>query len=126
MIAYPSPITLPFDILYLICQQIYTTHRQQDLAALSVVSRTCNIAATPWLYRSVKLDFSTCRSSSAFSFRNADKLPLLALVRDLSIFGHDPYDSGTTLADLTELICSMPNLQRFGYATATRIRLFAC
>lgn len=115
MAAFPFSVALPFDVLYFICQRIYIAERQQDLAAISLVSRTYNAAATPWLYRSVKLDFSTCRSLFAFGLRHALDFSHKALVRDLFVLGHNPYESHATVADLAELIRSMPNLRHFRY-----------
>ena len=40
---------------------------QESLAALALVSHTCNEVATPWLYRLLKLDFSTRHFISALT-----------------------------------------------------------
>lgn len=106
--AVLSSVALIIDVLHLICQHI-----------------TCNAAATLWLYRSVKLDFSTSHAPSAFSFRNGNDISHHPLVQDVAVLGLDPYSSRPRLAELTESICSMPNLRRFSNATATAVRLFA-
>lgn len=121
MAPFPSIVALPFDILFLICQQIHTAERQQDLAAISLVSRTCNAAATPWLYRSVKLAFSTRRSTSAFSLRSIGKTSYHLLVRDITILGHYPNSSHTTIAELKELVRSLPNLRRFSWKSGSSV-----
>lgn len=69
------------------------------------------IAATPWLYRSIRLDFGS----------SCDQLQYLKsiiglhprLVREIAVQGLDPTMDFTSVERLIEIIPSIPNLELF-------------
>ena len=69
------------------------------------------IAATPWLYRSIRLDFG----SSGDQLQSLKKILGLhpRLVREVAVHGLDPNIDCTNVKRLIEIIPSIPNLERF-------------
>ena len=69
------------------------------------------IAATPWLYRSIGLDFGSSCAHLQYSDRNIELYP--RLVREVAVQGLDPTMDRTSVERLIEIIPTMPNLERF-------------
>ena len=70
-----------------------------------------NMAATPWLYRSIRIDFSS--SWDRLQCLSSNIGPRLRLVRDVTVLGLDPAMDSTSVERLIQIIPAMSNLERF-------------
>lgn len=110
--APSSLVALPFDIIYAINEHAYNAGRQHDLAVLSRVSKLFNEAATPWLYRTVTLDFMKPIDDSK-CLKTLELARHCFRIKELKVIGLFPMADYAPLLDLIELIPWLPNLQRF-------------
>lgn len=55
-------VTMNQDIAFMVCAELYHSGWGRDLVAAAQTSILWNVAATPWLYRSLSLDFDLSKS----------------------------------------------------------------
>ncbi|KAL9075730.1 MAG: hypothetical protein Q9161_001482 [Pseudevernia consocians] len=55
-------VTINQDIAFLVCAELYNSGARPDLVSAAQTSKLWNVAATPWLYRSLTLDFDKSKS----------------------------------------------------------------
>ena len=67
---------------------MYDIGTHKDLASLCLVSKQMKIAATPWLYHSIRLDFGLSCDHLQYLNRNIELYP--RLVQEVAVQGIDP------------------------------------
>ncbi|KAK0513105.1 hypothetical protein JMJ35_004091 [Cladonia borealis] len=114
-----SRVRLNFDLWYCVCRQIYGIGTHKDLASLCLVSKQMKIAATPWLYRSIRLDFGSSCNRPQYLKSILGLHP--KLVREVAVQGLDPTMDRTSVESLIEIIPSIPNLERFHWKASETV-----
>ena len=96
-------------------QQVFARGNRQDLAALCLVSRRVNAAATPWLYRSIILNSTTAKDHLSCFVNNSNAN--LHLVRDFTMQGVDSSTEFTELGKLVDMLPHISNIDRFQFVS---------